>query len=253
MKINHLTAILALLAAATAAADVSEEKTFSHRLEDGGRVSVDNINGDITITGGAGDTVEIIAVKRAGTQEYLDGIEVVITATDDHVRIETKHPENGGGWLNWGKDTSGSVTYTLSVPASTSLDGIESVNGDIEIAGMAGMVNAETVNGDIDVTGLVSNVRFDTVNGTIEAVFDRLDSGQSVNCETVNGRINLDIPADASASIRAETVNGGIDGKDFGLETNKGFVGRDLDGEIGGGSARVSLDTVNGAIRLRKR
>ena len=253
MKINNLIAVIGALTAAVAVADVSEEKTFSHRLQDGGRVSVDNVNGDITITGNDGDTVEIIAVKQADTQEALDGIEVIITATDEHLRIETRHPENGGGWMNWGKDSGGSVTYTLSVPASAGLDSIESVNGDIGIAGMTGMANAETVNGDIDVTGLMSNVRFETVNGTIEAAFDRLDSGQSVNCETVNGRIDLEVPADASASVRAETVNGKIDGNDFGLETNKGFVGRDLDGAIGGGGARVSLDTVNGAIRLRKR
>jgi hypothetical protein len=37
------------------------------------------------------------------------------------------------------------------------------------------------------------------------------------------------------------------------LEPEKGFVGRDLSGEIGDGAARVSLDTVNGSIRIDKR
>lgn len=242
----------ALLCAGVARADVSEERTFSEPLAAGGRVSVDNINGDITITGGSGDTVEIKVFKKAGTQEYLDGIEVVITSQNDHLRIETKHPDSHSGWFNWGKDSSGSVTYTLQVPASANLDSIESVNGDIEISGVEGTVKAETVNGRIEVSGLRADARFDTVNGTINAAFDRLDSGQSVDAETVNGRINLELPADASARVRAETVNGGIDGEDFGLKTNKGFVGRDLDGSIGDGGAKVSLDTVNGAIRLRR-
>ncbi len=58
--------------------------------------------------------------------------------------------------------------------------------------------------------------------------------------------------ADASARVVAETVNGSIDADDFGLEVEKGFVGRDLDGEIGGGDARISLDTVNGSIRIKR-
>jgi hypothetical protein len=48
-------------------------------------------------------------------------------------------------------------------------------------------------------------------------------------------------------------VNGSIDAEDFGLEPEKGFVGRDLAGEIGGGDARISLDTVNGSIKIRKK
>ena len=64
---------------------------------------------------------------------------------------------------------------------------------------------------------------------------------------TLTGR-----PAAASARVVAETVNGSIDGDDFGLAVEKGFVGRDLNGKIGGGDARVSLDTVNGSIRIKK-
>ncbi|HET6564500.1 MAG TPA: hypothetical protein VFG52_03730, partial [Xanthomonadales bacterium] len=58
---------------------------------------------------------------------------------------------------------------------------------------------------------------------------------------------------DASARVSAETLNGGINGDDFGLEVDKGsFVGKDMDGNIGSGEARIDLDTVNGGIRIRK-
>ena len=61
----------------------------------------------------------------------------------------------------------------------------------------------------------------------------------------------INLPHDANASVTAETINGGIDGSDFGLKANKGFVGRDLEGDIGDGSARLALSTVNGAIKIR--
>jgi hypothetical protein len=48
-------------------------------------------------------------------------------------------------------------------------------------------------------------------------------------------------------------MNGGINADDFGLEVDEGgFVGKDLNGNIGSGEARVDLDTVNGGIRIRK-
>ncbi len=97
------------------------------------------------------------------------------------------------------------------------------------------------------------DVNLETVNGSISAVFDVLAGDQRVDAETVNGKIVLVLPADASARVTAETVNGSIDADDFGLEPEKGFVGRDLSGDIGSGSARISLDTVNGSIRLEKR
>lgn len=243
---------VALFAANLALADFTEEQHFSFELNAGGRISIENINGGIDITGGTGNAVEITVVKRAGSQKYLDGIEVIVDARDDLIRIETKHPENKG-WFNWGGDSSGSVHYTLSVPANANLDTIESVNGDIEIRGVYGLVKAETVNGSIEARDLSANAGLETVNGSVEAVFTSLTGAQKVECESVNGRVTLVLPDNADASISAETVNGGIDGDDFGLKTNKGFVGRDLDGEVGDGSARVSLSTVNGGIKIRKR
>jgi len=61
------------------------------------------------------------------------------------------------------------------------------------------------------------------------------------------------LPANASAQVSAETLNGSIDADDFGLKPDSGFVGHDLDGQIGGGDARVSVDTVNGSVAIKKR
>jgi DUF4097 and DUF4098 domain-containing protein YvlB len=91
-------------------------------------------------------------------------------------------------------------------------------------------------------------------NDVVEISPDGLTgSVQRVNAEAVNGKITLLVPPEASARIEAETVNGSIDCDDFGLEAEKGFVGRDLSGEIGGGDAKVSLDTVNGSIKVRSK
>lgn len=254
MKSTALAAAAALTLALTGAAvaDVEKTETYEFEVEKGARISLENVNGDISIRGGSRDRVQVVARKKAGSQDYLDGLKIEIEADARLVRIETRHPRSEGGWFNWGEDKSGRVSFELEVPADVNLDVISTVNGEISISGVSGAVEVETVNGSLELEGLRGNARLETVNGSVEARFDRVGEGQRIDAETVNGRIELHLPEDTSARVTAETLNGGIDAEDFGLETEKGFVGRDCNGEIGSGSAHISLDTVNGAIRLRK-
>ena len=241
-----------LMAANVVFADVTEEQTYDFDLDSGGRISVDNINGNVTIIGGSGNSVEVVATKSGKSQEVLDGINIAIDASPDAIRIETEYPDKGAkGWFSWSDHDNGSVSYVISVPSSANLESIESVNGNIEIDGVDGVVKAETVNGSIKAGGLTGNARIETVNGSVAATFTSLTGQQKANCESVNGRLTINLPSDANTSVSAETINGGIDGSDFGLETNKGFIGRDLDGQIGNGSARLALSTVNGAIKIK--
>jgi len=253
MKAGTLLFISSMLLASVAIADVKETEEFTFDIVTGGRLSLENVNGGITIVGGSSDQVEIIAHKKAGNQEYMDDMKIVIDDEPDYIRIETRHPKSQNRWLNWGNDDSGSVSYELKVPSNINLDTISTVNGGVRISNVKGAVKAETVNGDLETSELTSDVNLETVNGSIEAVFDSLNGDQRVSAEAVNGKIVLRLPADASARINAETVNGSIDADDFGLEPEKGFVGRDLSGEIGGGDARISLDTVNGSIRIKRK
>ena len=251
MRTVLLAGAALLLSSATAIADVKETEEFSFDVNPGARISVENINGNIDVVGDSGGKVKVLAHKKAGKQEYMDELKVVVDATEDYIRIETDHPDSKG-WFNWGNDSSGSVSYELFVPADVELDSIETVNGDVTIESVDGEVKAGTVNGTVNLSGATADVSLETVNGSIKAVFDELGAGQRVEADTVNGTVRLYLPADASAHVVAETVNGSIDADDFGLEAEKGFVGRDLDGEIGGGDARVKLDTVNGSIRIKK-
>lgn len=239
----------ALVATGNLSAKVTEEETYSFPLNEGGRLSVSNVNGPITVTGGSGDTVEILAIKNADSQKTLDKIEIEITHTADSIVIETDLPASDR-WYNFGGD-GGRVAYEISVPAGTNLDSVETVNGDVEISGVSGDVEAESVNGDLDISDLAADASFSTVNGSIEASFSKLEGQQKAKAETVNGGITFRIPKNSDVDISADTLNGGINALDFGLETDKGFVGSDLNGSIGSGSARLNIDTVNGSIKIR--
>ena len=68
MKLKLFTFAVVLLASGSLFASVTEEETFSFVLDDGGRFSVSNVNGSITVTGAGGNSVEIIAIKKPGTR-----------------------------------------------------------------------------------------------------------------------------------------------------------------------------------------
>lgn len=248
MLFRTMILMFALVASANLSAKVTAEETFSYTLNDGGSLSVANVNGTITVTGGDGDRVEIVALKQADDQDTLDDIEINISHTADAIVIGTDLPESGS-WFGGSKRSQ--VDYEITVPAATNLDSVKTVNGEVEISKVAGKVVAKAVNGGLRLSDLASDARLSTVNGSIKAVFARLEGEQKVMAETVNGSVTVTLPKNADVDVSADTLNGGINGSDFGLKTDKGFVGSDLNGSIGDGSARLNIDTLNGSIKIR--
>lgn len=249
MKLRSFIFAVTLLASGSLIASVTEEETFSYTLNDGGSFSICNVNGSINLTGGSGNTVEIVATKKADNQKDLDKIEIEISASADEIVVETELGDSDK-WYSRGSN-SGSVQYEIIVPAGTMLDSVETVNGGVAIGGVSGNVVAESVNGGLELRDLAGDARLSTVNGSVDAEFVRLEGQQRVKAETVNGRVTVRLPENADVKISADTLNGGINGRDFGLETEKGFVGSDLNGKIGSGTARLNIDTVNGSIKIQ--
>jgi hypothetical protein len=67
MHIRHFIAASAVILATPAWADVTEEKTFSYPLAADGRVSIDNINGDITIWASAICSFLLVLTVKSST------------------------------------------------------------------------------------------------------------------------------------------------------------------------------------------
>jgi hypothetical protein len=241
-----LTGISADMARA-GSGEIKEELHETYALTPDGRVSLDNVNGSVHITTWDRTEVKLDAIKKADSQDAMDDLEIQIKTNGTHVRIHTMYPDSKHrGFFSWGNNAW--VEYELTVPTTARLKDISTVNGEIEIEGVRGDVKAVTVNGAIKVTGLAGRAELSTVNGRVKADFASLDGVKSVSASTVNGSVELNLPAGANADVSANTVNGGIRGD---VPVKKHWpVGASANAKLGEGGTKVSASTVNGGIQL---
>lgn len=234
--------------------DETERFSQTYPLSANGRVSVSNVNGSVTIETWDRNEVKLDYVKTAEDREKLASFQVKINSRADSFSVETDYDESRrDGRDNWRNNGKTEVQYNLTVPRNAVLNEIETVNGSISIANAANSTKASSVNGQIRATNLRGAANLSTVNGTIEADFDQLQTGSRISLDIVNGQANLVIPSDANATVKADTVNGNIV-NDFGLPVRKGeYVGRDLYGKIGSGDVQIRLNSVNGALSLKRK
>ena len=235
-------ALLALLIALPAYAEVTQEFHRTLPLTADGRVSLNNINGDVEITGWSRSEVQIDAVKSAQDQQRLDNIRINVENSSNSVEIETKYPEHTN-------NNPGSVRYTLHVPQNARIDKINLVNGSLTIQKLSGEVNANLVNGKVRASDLEGTADLATVNGTLEANYASLNNVHEIKLGSVNGRVNLLLPQSPNADVRASVVNGSIS-TDFPLTVKGHFVGKSMSGTLGSGGVQIELNNVNGSIHL---
>ncbi len=176
------------------------------------------------------------------------------------------------------RDTRGDVEVT-SQSGDLHLDNIgrldlSTLSGDVEVRGVTGDIAAHTISGDFHVDEVKGDVDVETVSGGIEvrgatSKFVRMHSvsGDLVYAGTIDpsgryelsahsGEIGITMPANTSAQIGVSTWSGSID-SDFPITLKPGEHGfgsastKKFTFEIGGGAARVSLESFSGDITIK--
>lgn len=171
-----------------------------------------------------------VAVAQVGI-EGTNGDEVVVTTTldkkgaakvddDGFRRLDQQEAtfelvENGnivtlrvaGGlalpWLSAGAE------FKIKVPRNTNLIIKTQLGDDIEIQNIGGDIEVSTMNGGISLENVSGSVIANTVGGKIDAEFKRPPQ-KPVSLTTMNGGIELSLPAQTAANLRMRTMNGAI-------------------------------------------
>jgi len=147
---------------------------------------------------------------------------------------------------------------------------VDSVSGNIELTGKAERGHLETVSGNVRARGLGGQIKFETVSGDVDAEngdYREINAGTvsgninlrgkpskdaRVDVETMSGDVHLYLPADVSAHLRGSTFSGSIR-TDFGsVKEEDHGPGSNLDATVGGGDARINLQTFSGDMEIRR-
>ena len=131
-----------------------------------GTLDLENLAGDVIITGGRGSVVRIEAVKRvrnpleSQARSLLQQLQIAIVERGGNVDVRTLHPMRA-------RNTFGTVDYTIVVPSASNVT-VRTMTGDVRVTNVNGELRAEAVNGDVVATG-VRRVRLvKTMSGNIE-------------------------------------------------------------------------------------
>jgi Toastrack DUF4097 len=257
LRSTALAIVLALAASGTAwAGSATETIDRTVRLPPGHQVVVLNLNGPVQVSAWESPQVRLVAVKTAHAatdsraRAYLRDMQVLVEETGGKLTIRTKTPGSEGGIRGWlscaGVD--GQVAYRLTLPREARL-AATTVNGNVEIAGLVAAVRAASTNGDV-VLEVGGEVEATSVNGSIRVAMRRADPRSAMELSTVNGSIQLLVPAAFRAYVDARTTNGSV-GSDLPLLVEGRRSRSRLIGRLNGGNTRLTLRTTNGSIWLR--
>ena len=136
-------------------------------LDPTGTFRLTNTNGKVRVETWDRAEVHIEAEKAASSQDYLEEIQIEVDGQGNRVEVRARMPR--GGFLRGGH---GQVSYLVHVPAGARVEA-KTVNGAVEVQGLAGSVQASTVNGAVRITDSSGPVGASTVNGSIRAEYRR--------------------------------------------------------------------------------
>ena len=248
----------ALVAAPGVAAAQGDAFTWSGRVASGGTVEIKGVNGDISAEAASGNEIEVRATKRArrsdpaeveiAVVEHAGGVTIcAVYPTPRGSRENECAPGDGGRMSTNNNDVS--VDFVVRVPAGVRL-AASTVNGAVEARGLRGDVEASSVNGDVDVS-TAGTAEGQSVNGSVELAMGRADWRGQLRAASVNGSVIVTLPASANVDVQGRTVNGDIE-SDFPITVRGKWGPRSMSGTIGSGGRELEVETVNGAIEIRR-
>ncbi len=195
---------------------VALDKRFA--ASPGGTLTVDNMNGDITVQGG-GDQVIIHADLHAEvfTQEELDRIV--------NAEKEAFQQQAGGIVITAGATPSNVVRHlTVTVPEKFNLH-LKARRGDIQVERVSGQIQLHSAGGDVGLQEI----------------------GGAVEVHTAGGDLTFD---GVHGSLRASTAGGDVDLKNIFSESVINTAGGDI--ELLNAKNKIELSTAGGDLLLQK-
>jgi len=285
--------VLATILAGPAWLAAQTQVDQKHPAAPDAKVTIENMSGSVKVTGWDRAEVQVKGTVGDGGELSFDGSEksLAIEVEAEHGNpmgiksdLEVFVPAGSSVSIEGFQATISVAGVTGSVSAETvngsltqsgaakSVD-LQSVNGAIDVTKPSGRVKAEAVNGPVTVRDASGEIEASTVNGKLlvtggsfdRATFEtvaggiRFEAGLSaratMNVESVSGPVDLLLPAGFGAEFLVSTFSGDITNElgPAAQKSSKWTPEKELSFTTGSGGARITVETLSGAVHIRKR
>lgn len=151
--------------------------------------------------------------------------EVTAKEHDNTVIVNTSNPNK-------------SFNLSLKIPQDVKLK-LGTVNdGNIEVENVKGELEVTNVNGEIKLSNIAGSVVANTINGDVTVTFASIDPKAPMAFSTLNGNVNVTLPADTKANLK--------------LKSDMGEVYSDFDIEIDKTQPKVNKTSEPGMYKIKK-
>jgi hypothetical protein len=254
-----------LFGAATAVAQTSPEKINVplSRPADPMSLRVDILSARIEVIGEDRKDVELTLsttgnerklVTPSGTKSLPGGsTELSVDERDNVVRVDSESPMVR-------------VQVVARVPRRANLKLSTVNNGEIIVRDVTGTLELENVNGPVSANNINGSAIIETINRAIDVSFTGVSAKEATALSSVNGTINLALPATAGAELHIDSSNGRIDSEfELDVKPTKPVIERSegrggvsvrvksvVVATVNGGGPVIRIKTLNGNIKIGK-
>ena len=219
----------------------SEEKPLneSWNVVADARIDVENVRGNVTVSGWDKAQVELRGSLGAGSK-------LVISGDSAHLGLKVDSTENG--WFGKHGPQSDSE-LVLHVPRAAALE-VQVVSADANITDMAGKsIAVHGVSGTLGVRSAAAEVDVESVSGDVSFAAPQASPNGRAHLQTVSGNINA---KNLGGRVKLETVSGDIGLDDAPVqELEIGTVSGDARLHVTPAAhARLHLEAMSGDVRL---
>jgi Putative adhesin len=229
-------------------------------------LKIEVVTGSIKISGYDGNEIMITVIPGKEQEENDEGIkngmkkisanggfELTAKEADNVVTVGTSNPDK-------------KIDLELKIPQDVKLKAGTVNGGDIEVTDVRGELEASNVNDKITMTNISGSVVANTVNGDVTVTFISIDSKAPMAFTTLNGDVNVTLPADSHSNLKLRSDRGDIY-SDFDIQIEKTASNIQktsengmyqikkedwVHGTINGGGPEIIMKTMEGSVNLKK-
>lgn len=246
--------LLLSLAGCGSESDPVLEETFErvYTVQPNTDISIQNRDGAVLVYGANTNELQVHATKRAYSRMRLREIAIDVSVQPTTGSIRTKFPPKPR-WALF--DRSGTVDYTILLPATASISQLRLVAGEVVVDGMRGpSVHAWLGDGRMLAHNCFTRIDLALQRGNLTFSYDWWEHGTfSVHANIAQGSAWAFLPSDSAFHLVAETAHGKI-GNDFdnlAVERTASAGAAKIDMLVnGGGQAAIKMRAADGDIKI---